>query len=133
MAIDTAKAKEHLFPKKKNMPIKVEEPLRPEPIRAKEDAPSKSSSPTVETIDAELLPVLVPLSIEDKDMLDKIAKKIMVQRRRVKSKTPKQRITTNSLIRAMIKNFISKHHTYDLGAIMNEEELLNEFLNKNLH
>lgn len=64
------------------------------------------------------------LTSEQKEGLDRIAKKLMKYRsKELKGKDNKERITANMLIRALIENFLHVEETIQLEVLSSEEEV----------
>ncbi len=116
-----AKSQPQSKPKKEKAATKTEE----KPVQ--KETPSlpveeKKAAPKWET----LLKVNVLMSCEEKDFLDQFARKIMFHRGKKQGDRKRERITSNTLIRAMITNLqeavdASPEINYDM---QNEEEVI---------
>ncbi len=126
MAIDAKETKNSLFGGLKKEPIK---PEQPEELENKQE---KKVYQDVKAIDHEpALPkwqsldkVTALLTPEQKEGLDRIAKKIMKHRSRdLKGNDSKERITANTLIRALIENFIYVEESLKMEVLSSEEDV----------
>ena len=119
MALDKQETKNSLFGNIKKTLKPPEEVLKsnPEIISTKTDAISNRTQ--LEIIER----VTLPLSIEQKEGLDRLAKKIM----RNRSNNPfhkenRERITANTIIRALIDTLLEKEYLFEGVTANNEEE-----------
>jgi hypothetical protein len=133
MAIDTGKTKDSLFGNiaKKGAPkpqpqepdakqeVEAQKPPPPQEM-AKADPPAKESSPPKYQTFAK---VTALLTTEQKDGLDRIAKKIMRHRaKEIKGQDNRERITANTLIRALIDNFLDREEAAQVEVLSSEED-----------
>lgn len=64
------------------------------------------------------------LTTEQKEGLDRVAKKLMKFRSKdLKTKDDRERITTNTIIRSLIENFLKKEEMLELKSLSSEEEV----------
>ena len=69
--------------------------------------------------------VTVLLTTEQKEGLDRVAKKLMKYRSRdLKGDENKERITANVLIRALVENFLSKEESIPMEVLSTEKDVL---------
>lgn len=141
MAIDTGKTKDSLFgglkkaaqnkatsPAAPNLKMTVQNDLPLEiqddpclSIQPKTTDEAFSSKAKWETLDS----VLTLLRSDQKEGLDKVAKKIMKYRSNVtRGRKDKERITTNTVLRAIIDNFLEFEKNLPLEVLTSEEDVL---------
>lgn len=78
-----------------------------------------------EKMGCESIKVTVLFTTEQKEGLDRIAKKLMKYRsKQLKGYANKERITSNMLIRALIQNFVKRENLIELSALSNEEDVI---------
>lgn len=141
MALDTEQTKNSLFGNIKKQSLKsvsVEElPVAPiqnriekvQPIAVKEPQREEKSDaePQEDTILAKwqtLDRVTVLLSEEEKEGLDKLSKKIMKYRAKdTRGKKEKERITANTIIRALIDNLLECEDKLEMTVLETEEDV----------
>ncbi len=123
MALDIGEAKNSLFGNMKSSAKKVE----PEDELLKFDKPeeintpeSEQGNPKWQTLDK----VTVLLTTEQKIGLDRIAKNIMKFRsKELKGNDEKERITANTLIRALVENLISIEASILMEVMSSENDV----------
>lgn len=118
MAIDKEETKNSLFG---NIKKQTKTNDRPE----KEDTKEASLTPQNQLAKWETLDrVTVLLTEEQKDGLDRLARKLMKFRvRETKGNPTKERITANTIIRALIDNLLERESDVPLEVVISEEEL----------
>jgi len=125
MAIDPNETKNSLFGGlKKAEPtpeIEPEKIKQPEPIQQTVEEP-KQQEEKAEQKWQSFDKVTALLTTEQKEGLDRVAKKIMKYRSRdLKGHESKERITANTLIRALIDIFLEKEADSDMKILADEE------------
>ena len=134
MAIDTQTTKNSLFGGLKKEPIiiqpeteEIEDRPAVEEKQAKADPQDTKSHlpeaalPKWQSLDK----VTVLLTSEQKEGLDRVAKKLMKYRSRdLKGDENKERITANVLIRALVENFLSKEESIPMEVLSTEKDVL---------
>jgi hypothetical protein len=109
MALDTGNAKDKLFGN-----------LKKEKIEPKEELPEKEEQiPKWQSFDK----VTTLLTPEQKAGLDAVARSLMKYRSSRTKGKDKERITSNTLIRALIDAFLEKKDSYQLEVLITEEEV----------
>ncbi len=127
MAIDRASTKDSLFGglKKTEKPTPQVESESNEAEHSHKAAieikqpDNDQALPKWQTLDK----VTVLLSTEQKDGLDRIAKKIMKHRAKESKGMEKERITTNTLIRALVDNFLEIERSSKPDIITTESDV----------
>ncbi len=134
MALDTDKTKDTLFGGiKKAAMVKEQPPTIPTPPAAIIcDIPTQRDNidPTFEK-DPRTLPkwqqldkVTVLLSTEQKEGLDRVAKKLMKFRsNQLRGIEEKERITANTILRSLIDNFLELEDSLQLETLTSEKEV----------
>lgn len=144
MALDTESASKALFGKhltkeKSSEPnpevkenelnlLPKEEPAHTVPLTQQPKASQKVEEPSAVT---EQIPkwqsldkVTVLLTAEQKEGLDRVAKKVMKFRSRdLKGNDSKERITANTLIRALVENFLRLEDSMQMEVLSSEEDV----------
>jgi hypothetical protein len=116
MPIDPEDAKNTLFGGLK----KSSTPKEQKPTTPKEKKLESAELPKWKTLEK----VTVLLTSEQKDAMDELAKKIMRYRSQKGGvHEERERITSNSIFRALMDNFLAKVDSLDITALQNEEEL----------
>lgn len=123
MAIDKDKAKDNLFgnlkkPAKQEPPAHqavIELPCEPEQVTA----PMPASIAKFMTFDK----VTALLPAEQKEQLDRIARRMMKQRTHAAKKGNSERITTNTVLRALISNFLECEDLFDHDVLYTESDV----------
>jgi hypothetical protein len=118
-ALDVQNASDTLFGNIKKQAKTKKDILPPE---VTENVISVSKTSTI-TLKNEVDKVTVFISSEQKDFLESVAKKVM--RNRPKNQTPelrKERITSNTILRALLQNFLRCDHLLDDKLIYNEAD-----------
>lgn len=128
MALDTGKAKDSLFgnikkPKEETPTIEIPE-AKTEPVltqqEQKGDVVGKESKPKWQQLDK----VTVLLSTEQKEGLDRVAKKLMKFRsNELRGIEEKERITANTILRSLIDNFLCLEDSLQLETLTSEKEV----------
>lgn len=68
--------------------------------------------------------VTVLLTTDQKDGLDRVAKKIMKRRsKQLKVSDNKERITTNTLIRALVNHFLEIEESFESEVLLSEQDV----------
>jgi len=137
MAINPQDTKNSLFgglkkePKAEAIIIQPESEQIEDTIAIKEESANVTPQEVKENIPEPALPkwasldkVTVLLTTEQKEGLDRVAKKIMKYRSRdLKGIDAKERITANMLIRALVENFLSKEERFPTEILSSEEDV----------
>jgi len=128
MAIDSQETKNSLFGGLKKDPIinQPEHQATPEKINKEiisieeKSNDSEQSLPKWQSLDK----VTALLTTEQKEGLDRVAKKIMKYRsRNLKGNESKERITANTLIRGLIENFLALEDSLQMEILSSEEDV----------
>ena len=144
MAINPQDTKNSLFgglkkePKAEAIIIQPESEQIEDTIAIKEESANVTPQEVKENIPEPALPkwasldkVTVLLTTEQKEGLDRVAKKIMKYRSRdLKGIDAKERITANMLIRALVENFLSKEERFPTEILSSEEDVY-EWIKRN--
>lgn len=118
MAIDQEEAKSTLFGNSRNQTKANNRPKKEMAIEARKEPLSEPAK--WETLDR----VTVLLTEEQKDGLDKLARKLMKFRAKETRGNPdKERITANTFIRVLIDNLLERETGLPLEVVSSEEEL----------
>lgn len=128
MAINPQETKNSLFGglKKDSITIQPEQEPKQESFRKEvvpvEEKPNDSDQPLPKWQSLDKVTTL--LTTEQKEGLDRVAKKIMKYRSRdLKGNDSKERITANTLIRALIENFLTLEDSLQLETLSSEEDV----------
>lgn len=90
------------------------------PIQTNNPPQTEQTQPKWQTFDK----VTTLLTSEQKEGLDRIAKKLMKFRvKALKGESDKERITANTLIRALIENFLKLENSLQLEVLITEDEV----------
>ena len=130
MAIDTDEAQDNLFGdfKKKSKKSKKEPEGTPVDkyvqygLALKDEKASKAKWQDFEKVTA-------LLSYEQKEQLDKIAKQAMKYRSKLPATKERERITTNTVLRALIESFLERAQDLD-EEVINDERDAKEWIAK---
>lgn len=116
MPIDPEDAKNTLFGGlKKSTTPKEQKQLTPKEIKLE-----STELPKWRTFEK----VTVLLTSEQRDAIDELAKKLMRHRSQKRELSEsRERITSNSVFRALISNFLERVGMLEISSIQNEEEL----------
>ena len=136
MALDTSKAKDSLFGniKKAKEPQSIETEIKSETLSHHVDlAPSIAEVNKQETEEnrveelakwRQFDKITALLTSEQKEGLDRVAKKLMKHRsKELKGNENKERITANTLIRALIDNFLKNESSFQFEVLVNESDV----------
>jgi hypothetical protein len=125
MALDTGKAKDSLFGNiKKTKEVLTHEPplQKNETIITKNVKNEEASQKTAKWQQFDKITAL--LTAEQKEGLDRVAKKLMKYRGRLlKKKSESERITANTLLRALVYNFLQIEDSMELDVLTSENDV----------
>lgn len=97
------------------------------PEEQAKNAPGVENQPKWQTFDK----VTTLLTSEQKEGLDRVAKKIMKFRsKQLKGNDNKERITTNTLIRVLIDIFLQREQKHDFQEVVSSEDDVREWVRK---
>lgn len=133
MAIDTKKARDSLFggvSRKEMHPVPSTTPKSPTINLPEKDPDPEQLNDRLDVGRSQLVPkyqtfdkVTALLTTEQKDGLDRVAKRIMKQRANVIKGHNKERITANTIIRALIDNFLEFEGSIENDVISSESDV----------
>jgi mannitol/fructose-specific phosphotransferase system IIA component (Ntr-type) len=118
MAIDTGKTKDTLFGNISKREAREGTAKAPPPVIALPHASQATTAPKYQTFDK----VTTLLTPEQKEGLDRVAKRIMKHRaNELKKQDNRERITANTLIRALVQAFLDNEGAAQIEALADEE------------